>query len=81
MKRKGFIKSLFLGSAGALVTGEVFSAEPKNQQKHRLMVDFIAVPIAIGISTTMALMQNLSWKQVCLFNSIVNLITVSIKMP
>ena len=42
MKRKGFIKSLFLGSAGTLVTGQVFFAEPKKQQKNRLMVDFIA---------------------------------------
>ncbi len=42
MKRKGFIKSLFLGSAGALVTGKVFSEETKKQPKNRLMVDFIA---------------------------------------
>ena len=42
MKRKGFIKSLFLGSAGALVSGQVFSTEPKKQHKNRLMVDFIA---------------------------------------
>jgi len=36
MRRKVFIKSLFRGSAGALVTGQSFSAEPKNQQKKQV---------------------------------------------